>query len=162
MKATEDELDLYIRGLVMARGNYTFEDLNSWSAEQLYFIYHYQELQIRQQQEFFSSSMGIMWDKNQMIAMAANSEGDSTGKKPDKVFVPLSAAINPQIIDFVRGLFGLGGKSSDGPSGESNNYIAGGDYIPKANEKIVSMSKLSKRDFLALLGRRPAEDMMDE
>ena len=141
----------------MARGNYTYDDIREWSSEEVYFVYHYQELQVRQQQDFFASAMGIVWDKKQMLAMAAKGgeESGKPGKPIEKVFVPLSAAINPQIIEFVKGMFGLGGEGSLPAPTSQGHYIGGGEYSPKKGEKVVSMSTLSKRDFLALLGRRP-------
>ena len=97
-------------------------------------------------EEFITQALGVVWDKKDIIEKP-NSQKDSKIDR-DKLFIPLSVAINPEIMDFVKKQFNVQGKSK-GPA-----YVGGGTYMPKPNEVISPMDDLSKEEFLKLLGRR--------
>ena len=109
---------------------------------------------IYEQQNFLTSILGVVWDKNSLSESMAESK-TKTKMVLDKLFIPLSLAINPDVMDFVQTQFGMGGKagkvSNDGVIG--NPFIAGGEYMPKAGEKIMSMDNMTKEDFMSLLGK---------
>lgn len=127
----------------MARGGYTFEDIRKMSDVELLFLKHYQEVIKKEQEEFLVSSLGIVWDKKSF-----EDKMDKGDKPIEKLFIPLSVAVNPEVLDYVRKQFKLGKGGGKPP------LIGGGDYIPKQGEEVVSMGDLSKEDFLRLIGRR--------
>ena len=130
----------------MARGGYTFEQMQQMDIVEILFLHHYQELNKNMYEEFITQALGVVWDKKDIIEKP-NSQKDSKIDR-DKLFIPLSVAINPEIMDFVKKQFNVQGKSK-GPA-----YVGGGTYMPKPNEVISPMDDLSKEEFLKLLGRR--------
>lgn len=129
----------------MARGGYTFEQIRQMDNTQLLYLHHYQILVQKEQQEFLSSALGIVWDKKSLLE---KTEGDSS-TPIEKLFIPLSVAVNPDILDYVKAQFKMS-TNSKGPV-----HIGGGEYMPKPNEVVTSMGDLSKEDFLKLLGKKP-------
>lgn len=137
--------------MVMARGGYTFDDIRQMSTSEITFLYHYQRLVVQEQQQFLVSTLGVVWDRESVSQVSAESGSNSTPAAPlTKLFIPLSLAINPDVADFVKSQFGVSGASPG-----KAPYIAGGDYIPKSNENIVSMGELSRDEFLEMIGRKP-------
>ena len=129
----------------MSRGGYTFEQIRQMSETEILFLYHYQELLRQQDQEFLTNALGVIWEKENLVGKL-----ESDNQKIEKLFIPLSVAINPEILDYVKKQFNLGGKSkATGPA-----YVGGGEYMPKPNEEIKPMSDLSKDEFMRLIGRR--------
>ena len=126
----------------MARGNYTFEEIRKMSDIELLFLQHYQELIKKEQEEFFISSLGIVWDKKSF-----EEKLEKDNKPIEKLFIPLSVAVNPDILDYVKKQFNVSkiGKST---------MIGGGEYMPRPGEEIISMGELSKDEFMKLIGRR--------
>lgn len=125
----------------MARGGYTFDQIKQMDNTEIMFLYHYQNLLQREQQEFMSTALGIIWDKKSM----AKSMGDEGGSL-EKLFIPLSVAVNPDILDYVKKQFKLTDKKS-----KKQAFIGGGEYMPKSNEVVSSMEDLSKEDFMKLI-----------
>lgn len=138
----------------MARGGYTPDEIRKMDELEIMFIFHHQEMAIYEQQNFLTSILGVVWDKNSLIESMAESK-NKTKRALDKLFIPLALAINPDVMDFVQTQFGMGGKagkvSNDGVIG--NPFIAGGEYMPKAGETIMSMDNMNKEDFMSLLGK---------
>lgn len=135
----------------MARGHYTFAQMREMTDIEIMFLYHYQELAIKEQQQYLTSILGVVWDKATLMKqMTPSSEGDAK-QSSDELFIPLSLAVNPEVLDFVKSQFGLAKGGSDANKAP---YIGGGDYVPKKNEVIRSMSELSKEEFMKLLGRK--------
>jgi hypothetical protein len=134
----------------MARGGYTFAEVKDWTREQWYFIFHYQELAISQQEDFLTSAMGVLWDRK---SLASRKSGEA-GKPRDKLLVPLSLAIKPDLLDFVYRQFGMGGTPSGKGGGGGQPYIGGGSYKPKKGEVVLSMADMPKDEFLKKVGMR--------
>ena len=128
----------------MARGGYTFEQIKQMDNTQLLYLHHYQLLLQKDQQEFLSTALGIVWDKKSLVE---KTENDSS-KPIEKLFIPLSVAVNPDILDYVKAQFKMT-TSAKGPV-----FIGGGEYTPKPHEVVTSMSDLSKEDFMKLMGKR--------
>jgi len=141
----------------MARGGYTPNEIREMEYLEIMFIYHYQEQSIYEQQQFLTSILGVVWEKDKIVSSLEESKKNVGGvKKPlDKLFIPLSLAVNPDVMDFVQSQFGVGGKLGKvSPDGVIKNpYIAGGEYIPKAGEVIMSTESMPKDDFLNLIGK---------
>ena len=133
----------------MARGGYTFNEIREMDPLEVLYLYHYQELSLKEQQGFLTNALGVVWDKSIFTEQVATTGTES--KPTNEIFIPLSLAINPNVMEFVKAQFGMG------PSGKGGKtpMIAGGEYSPKANEVITSMAELSKEDFLKLLGKKP-------
>jgi hypothetical protein len=130
----------------MARGGYTFNEIREMNSLEVLYLYHYQELSLKEQQGFLTNTLGVVWDKSIFTEQVTT----STDSKPvNEIFIPLSLAINPNVMEFVKAQFGMG------PSGKGGKtpMIAGGEYSPKANEVISSMAELSKEDFLKMMGK---------
>lgn len=142
----------------MARGHYTFEQIRAMSSLEIYYLYHYQELALKEQQQYLSNILGVVWDREVLLRQMGSGSGGGSGKSSEplrELFIPLSVAIAPNVMDFVKEQFGIDGSGSAGVDGaEKNPYIAGGEYIPKKGEVIRSMSSLSKEEFMQFLGRK--------
>lgn len=131
----------------MARGGYTFDQIKQMDNLELSFVDHYQELQESKFLDRLGFILGVNWDPEQIQALAAApSGGAGGGESAAGIFIPLSVAINPQIVEYI--------KKNAGRVGSQSNYIAGGEYAPAANEQVRSTSELSKDEFLALLGKK--------
>ncbi len=133
----------------MARGHYTFEEVKDWTREQWYFIFHYQELAIAKQEDFFTNALGVLWDAKSLRAQ----QSGKIAKVKEKLFIPLSLAVNPDLLDFVYKQFGISSGQA-GPDGSTSGqaYIGGGSYRPKSGEVVKSMSDMSKNEFLKKVG----------
>lgn len=115
---------------------------------ELLFLNHYQTMVQTEQQEFITTALGLVWEKKDFTTKVVDT-GGGKNKSIEKLFIPLSVATNPDILDFVRKEFGLqGGAKTAVP------LIGGGDYLPKPNEVITSMGDLSKDEFMRLIGRK--------
>jgi hypothetical protein len=136
----------------MARGHYTFSQMREMTDIEIMFLYHYQELAIKEQQQYLTSILGVVWDKATLVKQMTSGSGDGAKKESlDELFIPLSLAVNPEVLDFVKSQFGMATGSNEGTK---STYIGGGDYVPKKNEVIKPMSELSKEEFMKLLGRK--------
>ena len=124
----------------MARGGYTFSDLKEMTTEEIAFISHYQEKLEKERMDSITSMLGVFWDLNKYKESHDTTTAESTGT----LFIPLSVAINPKILDYVKEEAGKIGKNI-------NNVIAGG-YVPKKNEIIRPMSNIPKDKFLSIIG----------
>lgn len=130
----------------MARGGYTFEQVREMSYTELLFLHHYQEMVKNEQQEFIVNALGVVWDKESLVSKL----NVGTENKPiEKLFIPLSVAVNPDILDYVRKQFNVNSKKPSGPV-----FIGGGEYMPRPGEEVRSMGDLSKDEFMRLIGRR--------
>jgi len=143
IKAMEEDPDLSLRGRVMARGGYTFSEIRNMSIEELTFLDFFQTK--NEQDKLFSlrsilnEMIGYEWDLAAMKEAKEKAEGQPSQDK--KMFrVPLTVAIAPQLL-----------KSFEEET-VATPFIGGGEYQPKAGEKVVSMASLSKEDFLKMVG----------
>lgn len=138
MKATEEEGELLIRGLVLARGHYTPNEIREFNTDELMFAYHYQNLAEDRFFDRLSYLLGVYYNVDDLKAMT---KGDKAGKQSGRLFFPLTSVIRPELMDQLRQQY------------SSSTIIGQGDYSVGPGEKIVSMGELSKEDFLKLIGR---------
>lgn len=146
MKATEDEFDLALRGYVMARGNYTPDQIKRMSDLDIAYLSHYQNLVEEQRQKFWTDALGIIWHRDEFMK---NTEGPQVKTVKDSMFIPLSVVIEPNLMERIRENFGL---TKEGR--RQAPHIAGGEYIPESGDAIQSMEHLSKEDFKKMFGGR--------
>lgn len=132
----------------MVRGGYTFDEIRRMSNEELLFLNHYQNIVEEEKQKFWTDSLGIIWDAEEFKKPKATTVG-GYGKKPDKLFIPLSMAVNPEVVTMVKENLGM----IDGKSG-SVPYVGGGEFVPKGNVVVNDMSHLSKDEFKKMIGAR--------
>jgi hypothetical protein len=87
-----------------------------------------------------TSMLGVFWDLNKYKESHDTTTAESTGT----LFIPLSVAINPKILDYV--------KEEAGKIGKNINSIIAGGYVPKKNEIVRPMSDIPKDKFLSIIG----------
>jgi hypothetical protein len=131
----------------MARGGYTPDEIRAMAPEELAFLYHYQELHERRQHRFIMDTLGVYWEAADLDTPAATSSGGPR----EKLFLPLSVAINPKILEYVHDQLGRGKTG-----GKDAHYIGGGEYKPKAGENITSTAGMSKKEFMNLVIGKPS------
>jgi len=110
------------------------------SSDELLFLNHYQELNMKEQQKFITDVLGVVFD-----AKSFEDRSEYQGRSKDSVLIPLSMAINPKILEWAKEHFQSGG-------GTKNPHIAGGTYQPAPGEVVKSMADMSKEDFLQMVG----------
>lgn len=130
----------------MVRGGYTPDEVKKMSETDILFINHYQELLETEQQKFWTDALGVVWEADEFNK--PKSVVTSTGK-PDRIFIPLTMAVNPDIVNTIKENLGL---TKDGK--KTQTFVGGGDYVPKEGEQIVSMGDISKDDFKKMMGVR--------
>jgi len=91
--------------------------------------------------------LGVIWEAEEFNKPQVVNN-TNTGK-PDRIFIPLSMAVNPEIITTIKENLGL---TKDGK--KARTFVGGGDYVPKDGEQITSMGDLSKGDFKKMMGVR--------
>jgi len=134
----------------MARGHYTFEQIKRMDAEEILFLNHYQELNIQMQHDFITNALGVVWDKKDFAQQLATTKS-MTQNDINRLFVPLSVAINPQVIDYVHSQFNITGITKDDGS-LASPFIGGGSYNLKPGESVKSMADMSKEQFIQAIG----------
>lgn len=123
----------------MARGHYTFDDIESWTDEQLYFVFHYQEKVEQAQMEKMAKMLGLLWTKEDF------GKDSNSSANMDKIFIPLSLVINPRLKDEwqIEKNLGTAGKG----------HVGGGEYMPKKDEQIVSMDQMTPAEYKEFIGK---------
>lgn len=105
--------------------------------------------------DLFGTHLGTLWSRSELEQVRANR--DKSGKTPatDKVLVPLSLVMNPDLPDAILGKKPERGSGSQRnpddplPSGDGLNT---GMPLPTDTE-VVNMSELSKEEFLGIISR---------
>lgn len=90
--------------------------------------------------EQLGTMLGTNWDLESMRSKSG------PGNK-DKILIPLSAAINPSIIEHVQRSLGI---DNDGKK-VSRDYIGQGEHIPTPGEKVQSLGSMNKDEFMDFL-----------
>lgn len=124
----------------MARGGYSFDDIEKMSNLDVNFLYYYQELAEQKRWDNLSAILGTNWDLDAIRKNATSSEGND-GPPASDLFVPLSLIINPEFDTYLRQRAGVSEKKSNVP------YVGGGEYTPDENTEIISFADLSKEDL---------------
>ena len=125
----------------MARGHYTFDDIESWTDEQVYFIWHYQEKVEQAQLEKTAKMLGLLWTKEDF-----EKTKDKSAPNMDRVFIPLSLILNPKLKEEWQIEKNLGTSSHQ-------NYVGGGEYKTKKDERILSMDQMTADEFKQFMGQ---------
>lgn len=125
----------------MARGGYTFREVKGMSALELRFLYHYQTKMEKEKMDSLVSVLGVYWDLEEYNKRHS---GGNTNNDSKSLFIPLSVAINPQVLEYVKAEANKIGKVSS---------VAGGEYKPAQGEQIKSMADMDKDEFLKMVGR---------
>lgn len=135
----------------MARGGYTITQINQMTEEEIFFLYHYQNLDRKNFIDDIATILGVLWTPSTYLEHKDKKEediGDILKKVTDKkVIVPLSVAINPKILDFVKK------QGIDSEAGRFAGTVAQGDYNTNKGEKVVSLASLPKEEFKKIMGR---------
>lgn len=101
--------------------------------------------------ERLSSHLGTVWDREELMALQ-----DSTprsGKPQNKVFVPLSLSINPDLPDAILGKKKSGDSvSPEGEPRSSGDGLHTGMALPEGDE-VVNMGELPKNEFIGLVSQ---------
>jgi hypothetical protein len=137
--------------MVLARGGYRLADVKDMDNDELLFINHYQNLVESRQAEKFASYLGVYWDLEEFV----KNQEESSGKPSTKLFIPLSVALRPEILEYVTKQAGIAVATA-----RHSGVIAGGTYVRDKNEVVIPMSTLSKEDFLRMIGKPSAEQML--
>lgn len=126
----------------MARGGYTFDDIKNMSPEEVLYLYHYQNMAERSRFDELGAMLGVIWNLEEQKQQAAVAAAGAPA--PKTMFIPLSVAINPKILDMVYKKSG------------AESTVGGTDFKPPEGENalVKPMADMSKDDFLRMLGRR--------
>lgn len=125
----------------MARGGYTPSQIRDMTDEEIHFVNHYQTLNQRNVIEQIGKLLGVIWDIDEI---KDNSKKESDEINSNRLILPLSMVINPQILDVIK---------KQKTVKETSKYIGAGEYIAKSNEKIMSMGDLTKDEFYKMIGK---------
>ena len=87
--------------------------------------------------QVLGDQLGVVWDLDRLREAKEKNNASKGGDKPSKMFIPLSVAIRPEILEKIEE--NLGPKKS--------TLIAGGDYVPHKNEEIKPLAEMSPADF---------------
>lgn len=136
----------------MAKGNYTPDQIKDMSDLDILFLHHYQAAVESENQKFITDVLGVLWDAEEFKQPEVAEGGEAEGSRyPDKLFIPLSMAVNPELVNSVKETMGF---AKDGKKTSKAPFIGGGEHIPKKGEVYKSMGELSKEDFKKLIGAR--------
>lgn len=148
LEASEYVPELAIRGLVMARGGYTPDQIRKMDEEEILLIHMYQQKDRDETLNSVGKLLGVVWDLNEV---EANKDRESGDYETDKIRIPLSLVINPKIKEIIE-------SQKPTKSDSSSHFINQGSYVPDKDEKVVSMAELSKEEFYKMIGKKmPSE-----
>jgi hypothetical protein len=127
----------------MARGGYTFDQIKEMSAVEIMYIWHYQNKAEKDRMDELATILGVLWNLNSAYLKDSKEGADSTPS--DKFFMPLSVAINPEILEYVK-------KRAKNGSLNTSTLIGGGEFRLPDNAKLKSVADMTKDDFMSLIG----------
>lgn len=131
----------------MARGGYTPRQIKEMTEEEIYFISHYQNKVEKDRMETLLEYLGVIWDLSEDKVEVSS----AIQQNSNKLIIPLSVAINPDIIDHVRDKMknrSKGGKTK----GKIVKMTSDGSTI---EGEAASVGELSKEEFFKLMGQKP-------
>jgi hypothetical protein len=82
-----------------------------------------------------SKALGIIWDRDQVAAMT---QGKEKATAPNEMFLPLAAAVNPELLEGLAKAFRV----------TSGKFIGGGEYTPAGGEEVVELGDLPPEEFM--------------
>lgn len=83
--------------------------------------------------------LGTEWSREQVERLVNPKQGATV---PDKMFLPLSLAINPDLTEWLKQIFKVG----------QGQHIGGGEYVPGAGESVEELGDLSKDEWMKWIG----------
>jgi hypothetical protein len=92
----------------MARGGYTFEQIRSMSDVQLMFLDHWQEKDMSERDngllDKLASLLGVYWDLSELPDEdeSSSNEDGTVQLKSNKLFIPLTVAIQPNLLKSLK------------------------------------------------------------
>lgn len=115
------------------------------------FSFHWLQKVESEQWDNLGHQLGTMWSKSELLRMSSAEPGARKGS--DRIFVPLSLVINP---DLVEGLLGKGKKDKNQPTSAGQTPLPPGDGLNTgmslpAGEEVVNMAELPKDEFLGII-----------
>jgi hypothetical protein len=151
IKLTEQDPALAVRGYVISRTGIlptdpAFRELST-NDELLEFTAYWLQ---RREEDFFktlSKILGVAWSRDDVKKM---SEDKKSSVIAADAFIPLSMAINPEVLKGLQKMFAIG----------TDHAIAGGEYVPSAGEQVVELGDLPPDQFLKFVNQ--ATDAMRE
>jgi hypothetical protein len=132
---------LALRGFVIARTGVlptdpTFVEL-SRNEELLRFTAYWLQRRDEEQQRSWLRALGVTWSRDDVEAMFS----EKPTRPSDSVFIPLAMAINPQIREALKQMFGA----------HKGAFVGGGEYVPGPGEQIVELDEnVSREEFLRM------------
>jgi hypothetical protein len=118
----------------------------------LLFAYHWISKVDNDQWKRLSKHLGTVWDRSTLEML--NSSGSGTrGTPSERLFIPLSLSMNPDLPEAL-----LGKKKSTGPAPPGGSSSQAGDGLRTemalpAGEEVVNMGDLPKNEFIGLVSQ---------
>jgi hypothetical protein len=115
----------------------------------LLFAYHWLSKVEEDTWERLTSNLGTIWDKETLLTLQQKVSGSHVGG--DKVFVPLSLVMNPELPD---ALLGKKNSANSAPQGETPSSSSDGLHTEMAmpeGDEVVNMGELPKNEFFGLV-----------
>ncbi len=140
VELTEQDPDLALRGFIIARTGVlptdpSFREL-SQSRELLEFTAHWLQKRDTDLLDSIAKMIGTVWTRDQVARMT---EEGASAAAPKELFIPLAAAINPEIIDWLKKTLRVSA---------AGEFIGGGEYHPAAGEEVVELGDLPREEFM--------------
>ncbi len=119
----------------------------------LLFAYHWISKVDADQWKRLSSHLGTVWDRETLEML--NSKAPGTGRaSPDKIFVPLSLSINPDLPEALLGKKRTTASASQGEpvSTSKGDGLHTAMAMPEGDE-VINMGDLPKDEFFGLVSQ---------
>jgi hypothetical protein len=134
---SEFDPELSLRGFLLAATNRPWSEISQLNSVQLSFLYFWVKKFQMEQEHKMGRILGTRWTVREIRQAGKKNnpgQGSKTYKDDEEINIPLSLAINPELLE---GLVTLVGGAK----------VGGGEYTPQAGEEVVELSSLSKEDF---------------
>ena len=101
------------------------------------FVSHWAKKSEQDAFDILGKMLGASWPVSDIRAMANQTNTPKKYSDDDKVFLPMTLAINPEIKDWLIKTVGRG------------SFIGGGEYAAGRSEKIVEMAEMTPQEFMS-------------
>jgi hypothetical protein len=118
----------------------------------LLFVFHWLSKVEEDTWDRLGKHLGTLWDRESLVALR-DATGNSSGPSQNRIFVPLSLSINPELPDAL-----LGKKSGNASPGEPASTPSRSDGLHTAmampeGDEVVNMGDLPKNEFFGLVSQ---------
>jgi hypothetical protein len=144
---------LAVRGFVLAKTGWTLEYINKLPETHLLFAYHWLSKVEEDTWDRLTSNLGTIWDRETLLTLQSKVSGSHVGG--DKVFVPLSLVMNPELPDALLGKKNAAAAGPTVPEGtptQAGDGLHTGMALPEGDE-VVNMGELPKNEFFGLISQ---------